>query len=430
MVVSGGNVGLITLRLLTPAGEEWTVDFAVRAGSAMRPGLYDPAQGYPFNSAGYPALAIRGNGRGCTGSGRFSIEELDTDPTSGVTRVSATFEFRCENATPGIRGVINYNATGAPDPSHVSSRNIALTGPVTRAAYDPVEHMVYGVDSLNRRLAKISLSTGAVVYSPVVQTPADICVDRTRGSVFVVNKGSSLISQHSLSDLSLRRQITWAGTDPYPAETRLKIFCGAGRVYIADGAGVPGLFSLEGLDSSDGAAPRAVDRTAQVAGVGGLTLTNAGNEFYYWHQNGWNAGNLNTAVKRVSSATFSVLDETAVTASENFQRDPLDTPVLLDERRRLVFVKNKVFDTAELKRVIYTLPGRSQIPYGAVENAYALDGACGLLASRSYIYELGRYDIFSPTLSHSADQMFFDREGSLWFVLGAERALRAQSTRY
>jgi hypothetical protein len=141
---------------------------------------------------------------------------------------------------------------------------------------------------------------------------------------------------------------------------------------------------------------------------------------YYWHQVGWNAGNLNTAVKRVSSTALTLIDESTIAYSENFQRDPLDTPLLLDETRKIVFAKNKIFDATDLKKVIHTLPGSYNVSGGAAENAYALDSTCGLVATRNYVYELDRYEILTHTLNSGADEMFFDSNGSLWFVVGSE----------
>ena len=71
----------------------------------------------------------------------------------------------------------------------------------------------------------------------------------------------------------------------------------------------------------DGAAPTVTSRTAQVAGVGGFSLNTAGTDLYYWHQVGWISGNLTTSVKRQSWAALTLIDESTVAYSENFQRD-------------------------------------------------------------------------------------------------------------
>jgi hypothetical protein len=100
--------------------------------------------------------------------------------------------------------------------------------------------------------------------------------------------------------------------------------------------------------------------------------------------------------------------------------------LLLDETRGLIFVKNKIFDAANLAKVIYTLPGSADSVYGAAENAYAIAPAQGLLATKNYVYDLGRYDVLAPTLVNRADQQFFDNEGTLWFLSMADNQLKAQ----
>jgi hypothetical protein len=49
--------------------------------------------------------------------GVFAIEELERSPDKGITRFSATFEQHCEGMNPALRGVVNFQATGSPDPS-------------------------------------------------------------------------------------------------------------------------------------------------------------------------------------------------------------------------------------------------------------------------------------------------------------------------
>jgi hypothetical protein len=90
-------------------------------------------------------------------------------------------------------------------------------------------------------------------------------------------------------------------------------------------------------------------------------------------------------------------------------------------------IVNRVFDATNLSKLIYTLPGTGMNTLEASENAYAVDPARGLLATRNFVYELSRYDVVVPTLTATADQMFFDRDGLLWYLVTAEGALKAQS---
>jgi hypothetical protein len=69
VIIGSGSANLVAIDLSAPGGNEWRADFAASTGSPLRPGLYDPAEDFPFGSPGFPQLSIGGNGRGCTGHG-------------------------------------------------------------------------------------------------------------------------------------------------------------------------------------------------------------------------------------------------------------------------------------------------------------------------------------------------------------------------
>ena len=62
----------------------------------------------------------------------------------------------------------------------------------------------------------------------------------------------------------------------------------------------------------------------------------------------------------------------------------------------------------------------------AGENAYALDSAHGLLATKYFVYELSRYDLLTSKLDPDASQLFFDNDGVLWFLSLTDGSLNAQ----
>lgn len=406
----------------TNSASEWNLDLAAPAKGVLAPGLFTPAERYPFQNA-VAGLSISGNGRGCnTLNGKFSIEELQRDPSEGVTRFSVTFEQHCGGGTPALRGVVNFMAKGEPDPTPVPDRVVSFNGKVFRVAYEPGTHTVYGLDAANRRLSKFDLASGSAIYKDVLQVPNDSCVDTKRERLFVVNKGSTLITEYRTSDLSVVRDISWAGTDWGPKETRFKIYCGASQLFVVDGAWAPGLFTIENLDSDS---PKVTNRTSQVEGVGGLVLNKANTDLYYWHQYGWGAGSIATSVKRLGINDLSLRDETAADF-RSFHRDPVDAPILLHETRGLIFSKNKVFDSTNLAKVIFTLPSTVDTFNGATENAYALDSKHDFLATKNFVYELGRYDIVAETVTQSADQMFFDTNGTLWFLSTVDGVFKSQ----
>ncbi len=274
-------------------GDDFTADFAPPKGELLEPGLYDGATRYPFQLESVPGLSIYGNGSGCNElTGKFAVEELERDPMLGLVSFSVTFEQHCEGATPALRGAVNFQATGNPDPTPTPQKSIALNGKIFRVVYDAAANVAYGLDATNRRLAKIDLASSEGTYVDVVQVPNDGCLDPARGRLFVVNKGSSLVTEYDTKDLSSVRDIAWTGTDWGPDATEFKIYCTPDRVYVVDGAWAPGLFSIDGLDGKE---PVVSDHSMEIAGVGGLVVNQAQTDLYYWYQYGWDAGLLNTA---------------------------------------------------------------------------------------------------------------------------------------
>jgi hypothetical protein len=367
-------------------------------------------------------LNISGDGHGCsTVSGQFSLEELTRGPGVGVTRFSVTFEHHCQQGTAALRGVVNFNATGTPDPTPVPDRVVALTGKISRFAYDPVANVAYGLDGTNLRITKVDLATGGTTSVTVAHTPNAACVDAARGRLFVANKGSSSITEYRTDTVAVVRDIPWMATDRDPTRSQFQIYCTRDRLYAVDYASIPALFTVEGLD---GAAPVVTDHSAMLPAVNGLTVNAAGTDLYAWYQRYQDPIGVYVSRSRVSD--LAQVDVSAMNLT-NFGAAPADAPVLLDEGRGYVFVKDKIFDAKKLTSVIYTLPGSYNVLGGPEETAYALDRADGLLATKNFVYELTRFDAVAPTVVTTPDQVFFDKAGTLWMLSTAQATLSAQT---
>jgi len=242
--------------------------------------------------------------------------------------------------------------------------------------------------------------------------------------LFVVDKGSSFITEYKTTDLSSVRDISWTGGDYDPTMTHFKIYCAPEQLYVVDGASQPALFTVDGLDTAN---PTTTSQASLVKGVGGLAVSLDATNLYYWAQSGWNGGG-STAVHRLLASDFTSEDVTSSTVTQ-FSSEPYDAPIFLDEARGLIFVKNKIFDADELATLVYSLPSGYDVFNGAAENVYAYDGKHGTLATKNYIYELERYGLLETTLRADADQLFFDKHGILWFLSGARGTLEGQIVR-
>jgi hypothetical protein len=110
-----GYVNVVEVRLDKEPPDEgpWTVDFSSKElGEELSTGMYDDAMRYPFEDPGRPGLSIYGESRGCNRlSGWFFVFDLGIDDSGAspvLTRLSASFEQHCEEATPSLAGCIHY----------------------------------------------------------------------------------------------------------------------------------------------------------------------------------------------------------------------------------------------------------------------------------------------------------------------------------
>jgi hypothetical protein len=408
----------VVLSQPTPNTGPWDLGVSMPMGAVLTPGLYVRASPSDPTSA---SLSVSGEGHTCGAvTGQFSLEELTRGPGVGVTRFSFTFELHCGGDAPALRGVVNYQATGTPDPTPVPDRVIALSGKIFRVAYDPTANVAYGLDATNTRIGKINLATGTTSYVSVTHVPNDACVDSARGRLFVVNKGSQTITEYATNSLSVVRDIAWMSMDRAPSQTRFQIYCTPDRLYAVDGASIPALFTVEGLDS---AAPVVTDHSAELSAVNGLAVNAAGTDLYAWYQRYKTPTGVYVSRSRVSD--LAQLDVSSMTLP-NFGSAPSDAPLLLDESRGYVFVKDRVFDASHLTNVTYTLPGTYDTLSGPQEVAYALNASGGFLATKNFVYELSRFDAVAATIVPASDQLFFDSAGKLWMLSTAQATLTAQ----
>jgi hypothetical protein len=412
--VSTGNAGTFTIGTLD--NEE------------LAPGMYEGAMsGVSASSEAHAQLSVSLSSSCANQLGRFRLDEIATDNQGKLSRLAAVFETRCTDRgreSEILRGAVNYQAKGQPDPLISITKTIALNGDVSRLAYSAARNRAYGLDAKARSIANIDLTSGRAEYVGVVQVPDAACVDEQRGRLIVVNKGSSLISEYALEDLKLAREYNWTAVDANPAGSHFQVYCAGDKLYLVDAATAPGLSVVESLAADP---PKVVDHSAQISRVGGLAFKADYTEFYYWFQDNSGSSAIDGPIRRHAASDLSKLDQVPKQANDPLTLGGLTTPLLLDERRNLLIAKTTLFDAQNLAKRVYTLPDLGLQGFGIKESAYALETQRGWVATRHYVYELEQYKVVSRTATAAADQMFFDRDGQLWFLNVAERSLRAQA---
>jgi hypothetical protein len=102
------------------ANQFWRTTFAAPRGTRLTTTTYEntaPASTAPeFPETNGPEMSISGNGAGCSGTGRFTVRELELTTNGRVNRFWASFEQRCQGRTEVMKGdvrVISPRPTSA-----------------------------------------------------------------------------------------------------------------------------------------------------------------------------------------------------------------------------------------------------------------------------------------------------------------------------
>ncbi len=103
----------VTVTMDSP-GQNWRTTFAAPRGTRLTTTTYEntaPASTAPeFPNTNGPEMSIEGNGAGCSGTGRFTVRELDITTNGRVNRFWASFEQRCQGRTEVMKGDVRVNS--------------------------------------------------------------------------------------------------------------------------------------------------------------------------------------------------------------------------------------------------------------------------------------------------------------------------------
>ena len=102
--------GYVSLRVMRPEGDFWTLSFAAAGSGALAVGTYENAQRSADET--HPGLDVGGQGRGCNATtGRFVVSEIAHDAAGAVNALALSFEQHCEGAPAALFGEVRYQAT-------------------------------------------------------------------------------------------------------------------------------------------------------------------------------------------------------------------------------------------------------------------------------------------------------------------------------
>lgn len=306
----------------------------------------------------------------------------------------------------------NYSTSSTVDIT-AQSDSIIIGSALKKLIYDDINEKIYGIDSVNKKVFIVDIASKTVESeTSLTYIPNDLCFDSTAGRLFIVNKGSSFISEFDISTKTVVANIAWNGP-MYDDKDYINyhIYINNQILYIIDAQWSPSLWTINLSDTSI-----INSYTASIKNIGDLIFTEDGSGFYSWYQYGWSAGSAGSDVLRysVSGEVISEIDDSNI-GYPGMRRDPLDSPLFLDEAGNRIISKTFILNSANLTQTEYTFPGNEEI--------YAADFTNNIAASKNYFYELTTYNPTEVVPLNDIHQMFFDDAGTLFMLVNSKSAI-------
>lgn len=273
--------------------------------------------------------------------------------------------------------------------------------------YSASDNKAYGIDPVNKQLLVIDLTAKQVSKTiQLTYVPNDLCIDSASQTAYIVNIGSTFVSEYDLTTGILNQDIYWPApmySSSGSASPHYHIFCSPGLLYVVDGQWGPGLWTINLTDQTY------TDHTLSVNGIGNMVFTQDKSEFYTWYQYGWSAGFAGSDVYRYSATDFTNIDQSSL-GYPTMSRDPLNSSIFLDEVGGRIFTKRFALNSKNLLQVYYTFP----------DNIVAADPGRDRVVTETGIYDTTTYNVIAST-PMSGDQMFVDSGGML-YIMSNERS--------
>lgn len=245
---------------------------------------------------------------------------------------------------------VQAEASGQSTVTDVGTRNII------KLIADPVRPLVYGLNQAplgagqNSSVVAFNAATGEIMQEATLgPTPSDVALSARSDALYVIHMNNRISRIHLPSfAVDLTRDLSTLPN--YSDWTQYDIAAGRpGIVYFTDAAWAPTVYTY------DFALGQELGRyNPGEEGVGDLAVSKDGNTLYTWRQYGWTAGIISTYLRRAdSSGVNPIAQETSEIYGE---REPFDTPILLDSAEQRIFYKTRVHAAADLRRVLTTFP--------------------------------------------------------------------------
>lgn len=284
----------------------------------------------------------------------------------------------------------------------VEQPGIDFDGRIVDTAYDANNDRLYLIDEAFHNLYTVDMVNQTIINTvKLPYRPSGITLSEDGTRLLIVNDDeTNLVTEVSLSNYEITRHLNYTSeVDSRDFSTR-HIYDRAGKLYVVLGDWEPTLLVFDATTFEEVVLPEPIQ------GVGEMAFTSDNSKFYYWYQYGWDAGFAGSDVHAYSidGTTFTSVGQSQI-GYPDFERDPLDTPVLLLEEQGWLIAKNKILNMSDL-----TLA--NELP----EPIYAVDASGGVLVGKSGMYDLNTLQQIETLTLGSATEIFFDRNGILHYI--------------
>jgi hypothetical protein len=340
-----------------------------------------------------------------------------TDTPDGPTRTPTITLTPSLTFTPSITPTVQPTLTPSLTPTPWTGlERIGISHSASSVLYDAPRDRIIGLSADEPLVWWLDAGGAEVRRATLPAVPDDACVDDSGDRLYVILPVSGDIHVLDLASGAAGDVLTWPAPPSEPTRSmgfRFRVRCQPGRLFMTDTQWWPGLWSL---DLADPDAPPVAYSLPDVRygstesdnGIGDFTFTADGSELYYWYQSGGFTGSL-VIRARLEENRLVLLDQ--YFEPRALTRDPLDTPILLDEAGGRLIAKHMIFDIGDLSAPVYVFP-HAPGDMSDTEDFYAVDWNRGLAATRTAIVSLADFTVSDlPFLN--AQYLFFDSAGRL-----------------
>jgi hypothetical protein len=276
--------------------------------------------------------------------------------------------------------------------------------------FDSDNNFLYALNNTNKRIYKIDLTTDEILLTQdLLQAPSRMCIDNVNDKIYITNTTSNSVTELNSSTFETISSITWPSPNWGHETAHYHIRCTEDNLFISTAEWAPRIYKIDRNDTSSGAYLDTIE------GIGDFQINSQG-DIYSWYQYGWSAGYAGSRIERFSESpdTWKKVDESSQ-SYPNHDRDPLDSPLLMDEVSGRIINKRYLFNSLNLEQILYDFGDNAVI--------YAADFNRNRASTMGAVYSLDTFSITSYLPLDDIDNLIFDNEGDLYMLRNSDSAL-------